>query len=71
VRISEGLDCAAAAERVEDKVTPFGAIQDCGGDEANWLHRWVHLQLVHSLPAKRIDPGIDLIAVELQLSFIG
>src|SRR6202022_965322 len=51
-------DCAAAAERVEDKVTPFGAVPDCVGDKANWFDRRVHLQFVHSLRPKRIDPGI-------------
>src|SRR6202022_3281015 len=51
-------DCAAAAERVEDEVTPFGAIPDCVGDEADWLDRRVHLQFVHSLRPKRIYPGI-------------
>src|SRR6266403_1546850 len=51
-------DCAAAAERVEDEVAPSGAVPDCVGDKANRLDRRVHLQLVHSLGAKRIDAGI-------------
>src|SRR5258706_1194796 len=51
-------DCAAAAERVEDEVAPSGAVPECLGDKANRLDRRVHLQLVHSLRAKRIDPGI-------------
>src|SRR6266404_7944227 len=51
-------DCAAAAKRVEDEVAPSGAVPDCLGDKANWLDCRVHLQFVHSLRAKRIDPGI-------------
>src|SRR5258705_12274275 len=51
-------DCAAAAEGVEDKVAPSGAVADCVGDKANWIDCRGNLQLVLSLRAKRIEPGI-------------
>jgi hypothetical protein len=50
-------NCAAAAEGVEDKLAPSGAVPDCVGDKANRLDCRVHLQFVHSLGPNELTPA--------------
>src|SRR5258708_9191200 len=51
-------DSAATSTRVENNIALFGTVPDCICNQANRLDCRVHLQLVHTARAKRIDPGI-------------